>query len=64
MCRTGGEAFEWWLVHIVALIIMAKNNFVSLLKSFIANGLNCEARLKTNFKFVCIAMCSLVMSLT
>ena len=38
-------------------------NFVPLLKSFIANGLNCKARLKTNFKCVCVAMCSLVMSL-
>ena len=39
------------------------NNFVPLLNSFIANGLNCKARLKTNFKCVCVAMCSLVMSL-
>ena len=40
------------------------NNYgLKLLKSFIANGLNCKARLKTNFKCVCVAMCSLVMSL-
>ena len=38
-------------------------DFVLLLKSFIANGLNCKARLKTNFKCMCVAMCSLVISL-
>ena len=38
-------------------------NFVPLLKSFIANGLNCKACLKTNFKCMCVAICSLVMSL-
>ena len=35
----GGEAFKRRLVHSVALIIMAKNNFILLLKSFIANVL-------------------------
>ena len=34
-----------------------------LFKSFIANVLKCKARLKTNFKYVCVTMCSLVMSL-
>jgi len=47
----------------VALIIVALNNFVPLLKSFIANVLKCKALLKTNFKCVCVTMCSLVMSL-
>ena len=42
---------------------MAKNKFVPLLKSFIANMLKFKARLKANFKCVCITMCSLVMSL-
>jgi len=31
----GGEAFKRRLVHSVVLIIMAQNNFVPLLKSFI-----------------------------
>ena len=36
------------------------NNFIPLLKSFIANVLKCKAHLKTKFK--CVTMCSLVMS--
>ena len=59
----GGEAFKRRLVHSVALIIMAKNNFILLLKSFIANVLKYKARLKSKFKCVCVTMCSLVMSL-
>ena len=31
-------------------------NFVPLLKNFIANGLNCKARLKTNFKCMYVAI--------
>ena len=46
VCRTGGEAFERRLVYSVTLIIVASNNFVPLLKSFIVNGLKCKARLK------------------
>ena len=38
------------------------NNFVPLLKSFIANVLKCKACLKTKFKCVYATMCSLVMS--
>ena len=41
---------------------MALNNFVPLLKSFIAKLLKCKACLKENFKCVCVTMCSLVMS--
>ena len=63
VCRTGGKAFKRRLVHYVLLIIMAQNNFVLLLKSFIANVLKCKARLKSNFKCVCVTLCSLVMSL-
>ena len=48
------------LVHSVALIIMA--NFVPLLKSFIANVLECKACLKTNFKCMYVIMCSLVLA--
>ena len=44
-----GEAFKRRLVHSVALTIMACNNFVPLLKSFIANVLKCKACLKTKF---------------
>ena len=50
MCCKGDKAFKRRLVHSVALIIMAYNNFVPLLKSFIANVLRCKARLKENFK--------------
>ena len=37
--------------------IMAYNNFVPLLKSFIANGLNCKARLKKQILNVCALLC-------
>ena len=50
------------LVHSVVLIIMALNNFVPLLKSFIANVLKSKACLKAKFKCVCAILCSLVMS--
>ena len=63
MCRTDGEAFQRRLVHGFALIIMAFYNFVLLLKSLIANVLKCKARFKSKFKCMCVAMCSLVMSL-
>ena len=59
----GGETFKRRLVHGVALIIMAWNNFVPLLKSFITDVLKYKARLKTKFKCVSVTMCSLVMSL-
>ena len=42
---------------------MAQNNFVPLLKTFIANVLKCTAHLKTKVKCVSVTMCSLVMSL-
>jgi len=52
----GGEVFKWRLAHGVALIIMAWNNSVLLLKAFIANVLKCKARLKTKFKCVCVTI--------
>ena len=58
----GGEAFKRRPIRSVALTIMAKNNFVPLLKSFIANMLKCKARLKTKFKCVCVTMYSLEIS--
>ena len=50
----GGEAFKRRLTH---------HGVVPLLNSFIANVLKCKVRKKTKFKWVCITMCSLVMSL-
>ena len=63
MCHKDGKAFKRRLVHSVALIIMAYNNFVPLFKSFIANVLKCKACLKGNFKCLCVTMFSLVMTL-
>ena len=63
MCHKGGKAFQRRLVHSVALIIMTLNNFIPLLKSFIANELKYKACLKGNFKCVCVTMRSLVMNL-
>ena len=59
----GGKTFKRRLVRGVALIIMAYDNFVPLLKSFIANVLKFKASLKAKFKCMCVTMCSLVMSL-
>jgi len=50
----GGEAFKRRLVHDFALMLMAKNNFVLLLKSFIADLLKCLARLKNSFVLLCV----------
>ena len=67
MCHTAGDAFKNRLVHGVALVIMAYKSFVTLLKSFIANVLKCNAHLKSNFKCTYITVllsdvvsCSLV----
>ena len=56
------KAFNRRLVHSVVLTIMAYKIFVSLLKTFIADVLKRYVLLKTNFKCLCIARCSLVMS--
>ena len=47
---------------VVALAIMAYDNFVPLLKNFIADVLKCKARLKTKFICLCVTVCSLVIS--
>ena len=59
MCHTCDKAFKRRLVHSIALVIIAKNNFLLLLKSFIADVLKCKARLQTKFECVCVTMCSL-----
>ena len=56
----GDEAFKR---RLGALIIMARNNFVLLLKSFITNGLKFKSHLEAKFKCVCVTMRFLVMSL-
>ena len=63
MCRTGSEAYKRRLVYGVVFIIIAYNSFVPLLRSFIANVLKCKACLESNFKCVCVTMCSLLLSL-
>ena len=45
------------------LRISAQNNFMLLLKHFINKVLEYKAGLKGRIKFICVAMCSLVMSL-
>ena len=57
-----GKAFKRKLAHSVAVATVALNNFVTMLKSFIANVIKCKARLKTKFKCAFITMHSLVMS--
>ena len=49
-----GEAFKRRLVHSVALANMAENNFVMLLKTFIANVLKCKARNLNVFALPCV----------
>ena len=55
----GDEAFKRRLACSVVVVIA---NFMSLLKSCVANVLKCKACLKAKFKCACITMCSLVMS--
>ena len=50
------------MVHSVTIAIAASNNFVPLLKSFIANVQKYKACLKVKFKCVYITMDSLVIS--
>ena len=47
----------------VTIRISAQNNFMLLLKHRITKVLEYTACLKGRIKFVCVAMCSLVMSL-
>ena len=60
MCHTGGEAFKRRLTHGVVLIIM---ELCTAVKQLIAKVLKCKASYKTQFKYVCVTMYSLVMSL-
>ena len=59
----GCEAYKTRLAYSVTIRISAQNNFMLLLKHFITKVLEYEAGLNRRIKFVCIAMCSLVMSL-
>ena len=52
---------DWPIV--LHIRISAHNNFMLLLKHFITKILEYKAGLKGRIKFVCVAMCSLVMSL-
>ena len=54
-----GEAFKGRRASCVTVIILALNNFVLLLKSVNSNVLEYKV---LNFKFACVAMCSLLMS--
>ena len=51
------------MANSVAIRILAQNNFMLLLKHFIIEVLEYKVGLKGRIKCVCIAMCSLVMSL-
>ena len=46
--------FKRRLVHGVALVIIAQNNFVPVLKSLIANVLKYKTSLKTKFTCICV----------
>ena len=52
----GGEAFKRRLTHGVVLIILASNNFVPRLNSFIANVLKCKALYRRNLN-ACALLC-------
>ena len=59
----GCEAYKTRLINTVTIRILAQNNSILLLKHFITKVLEYKAGLKGRIKFVCVAMCSLVMSL-
>ena len=59
----GCESYKRRLAYSVTVRISAQNNFILLLKSFITRVLEYKAILNRQTKFVCVAMCSLVMSL-
>ena len=61
--RAGCEAYKTILTNNVTIRISAQSNFILLLKHFITKVLDYKASLKGRIKFVCVAMCSLVMSL-
>ena len=51
------------IAYSVTIGILAQNNFLLLLKHFVTKVLEYKAGLNRRIKYVCIAMCSLVMSL-
>ena len=59
----GCETYNTRLAYSVTIRISAQNNFILLLKHFITKVLEYKMGLKGRIKFVCVAMCSLVMSL-
>ena len=56
------KRFKKKLVHSIVVAIVAQNNFVIMLNSFITNVLKCKACLKAKFKCASVTMHSLVMS--
>ena len=64
MCCAGCEAYKTRLAYTVTIRILAQNNFIVLLKHFITKVLENKVDLNGRIKFVCVAMCSLVMSVT
>ena len=59
----GSKAFNRRLVHSVMLAsIMALRNSILFLKNYIASELKYIASLSIKFEFVCVTMCTLVMS--
>ena len=60
MSRAGYEAYKRILTYSVTVRISAKNYV--LLKSYITKVLEYNGDLNRRIKFVCVAMCSLMMS--
>ena len=63
MYHVGCKAYKTRLANCVTIRTSAQNNFMLLLKHFITEVLEFKVGLKGRIKFVCVAMCSLVMSL-
>ena len=57
------KGYKTRLAYSVTIRILAQNNFMILLKHFITKVLEYIAGLNGRIKFVCVAMCSSVMSL-
>jgi len=61
VCCTGVEAFKGRPILVVAVAFVAYNNFIVLLKNFIASMLKRKVHLKAKYNYY-VAMRSLVMS--
>ena len=59
----GCKAYKTRLAYNVTIRISAQNNFIPLLKHFVTKVLEFKLGLNRRIKFVCVAMCSLVMNL-